>query len=380
MLRTLLLLLGLMIGLSHCVRKSVFLARQQHYADTLRQLRQSLESLETNYEKCGRVVGLLRKQAESHQQQIAAYRDSLRFWQNREGQTDSMAWQRISRAYHALQAQNQHLLQRLAQLDTEKNDWFHLYQKGQLHQQLLEDSLKIQQTLLESAYASPYNYPRRLWLYENVFDCYVVNVARSQIRFFWRTADSKPYRNLAHLRRTLQRQNQVLLFATNAGMFQPDYAPQGLYVENGQMLRPLDRQKEGYGNFYMQPNGIFLLDSLQQAHIIPSAAFELYASRTHWATQSGPLLLQEGQINPQFTPGSANRFVRSGVGLISANQVVFVISQRPVNFYDFARLFRDQFGCREALYLDGVVSRMFLPEMGRYDQDGDFGPIIAIIK
>ncbi|HUN01510.1 MAG TPA: phosphodiester glycosidase family protein, partial [Niabella sp.] len=50
-----------------------------------------------------------------------------------------------------------------------------------------------------------------------------------------------------------------------------------------------------------------------------------------------------------------------------------------VNFYDFVRYFQ-QLGCKNALYLDGAVSRMYLPEKYRMDYDGNFGVIIGVTK
>jgi len=46
-----------------------------------------------------------------------------------------------------------------------------------------------------------------------------------------------------------------LLFATNAGMYHPDYKPVGLYVENGRELVQANT-KSGPGNFHMRPNGV----------------------------------------------------------------------------------------------------------------------------
>jgi uncharacterized protein YigE (DUF2233 family) len=37
--------------------------------------------------------------------------------------------------------------------------------------------------------------------------------------------------------------------------------------------------------------------------------------------------------------------------------VVFAISEKAVNFYDFAMMFKQEFGCQNALYLDGVEFR-----------------------
>jgi uncharacterized protein YigE (DUF2233 family) len=42
----------------------------------------------------------------------------------------------------------------------------------------------------------------------------------------------------------------------NAGMYEEDLSPVGLYVEDGQTLTPANR-RAGAGNFYVKPNGIF---------------------------------------------------------------------------------------------------------------------------
>ena len=61
-----------------------------------------------------------------------------------------------------------------------------------------------------------------------------------------------------------------------------------------------------------------------------------WGSSCSWATQSGPMLLINGAINPEFQENSANLKIRSGVGIIDDRNVVFVISNEPINFYDFA--------------------------------------------
>lgn len=96
-----------------------------------------------------------------------------------------------------------------------------------------------------------------------------------------------------------------------------------------------------------------------------------------YATQSGPLLLVAGQPNPLFMPNSTNVVVRNGVGLRPDGRVVFAMSRGPVNFYDFATYFQRR-GCREALYLDGFVSRLYCPALGWRQTDGDFGVIMGI--
>jgi uncharacterized protein YigE (DUF2233 family) len=42
--------------------------------------------------------------------------------------------------------------------------------------------------------------------------------------------------------------------------------------------------------------------------------------------------------------------------------VVFAVSEAPVNFHGFARLFRDELGCRDALFLDGTISQFYFDD------------------
>jgi uncharacterized protein YigE (DUF2233 family) len=55
------------------------------------------------------------------------------------------------------------------------------------------------------------------------------------------------------------------------------------------------------------------------------------------------------------------------------------MSKEPVNFYDFAEYFQ-KMGCKNALYLDGLVSRTYLPEQSSFQLDGNFGVIIAFAE
>ena len=98
-----------------------------------------------------------------------------------------------------------------------------------------------------------------------------------------------------------------------------------------------------------------------------------------FATQSGPMLVIEGQINSEFKIGSSNLYIRNGVCILENGRVIFAISRRKVNFYDFAAYFKNA-GCRNALYLDGFVSRMYAPESNITETDGDFGVIIGIAE
>jgi uncharacterized protein YigE (DUF2233 family) len=61
-------------------------------------------------------------------------------------------------------------------------------------------------------------------------------------------------------------------------------------------------------------------------------------------------------------------------------KIWFAISNDRVNFYDFAMLFAEQLQCPDALYLDGSISKFFLPELDRTDRAGDFAGILALVE
>ena len=99
-----------------------------------------------------------------------------------------------------------------------------------------------------------------------------------------------------------------------------------------------------------------------------------------YATQSGPMLLVDGEVHPEFKDGSANINIRNGIGILPNGGVVFSISNQPVNLYDFAMHFKNK-GCKNALYLDGFVSKMYLPSAGKAGSERDrFGVMIAVVK
>lgn len=207
------------------------------------------------------------------------------------------------------------------------------------------------------------------------FVSYVADPQRQAIQLFYRDERGRRFGSLGRLRAWLAPRPDSLVLALNGGMYAPGGRPQGLFIENQKLVAPLDTGR-GAGNFYLQPNGVFYLTTSRRAGICATAEFRTKKG-VAYATQSGPLLLFGGTPNPLFTPRSANVVVRNGVGLRPDGRVVFGLSRGPVNFYDFAVFFQRQ-GCREALYLDGFVSRLYCPALGWRQTDGDFGVIIGI--
>ncbi|PTT72029.1 phosphodiester glycosidase family protein, partial [Chryseobacterium sp. HMWF001] len=96
-----------------------------------------------------------------------------------------------------------------------------------------------------------------------------------------------------------------------------------------------------------------------------------------YATQSGPILLIDGKINPIFKKDSKNINIRNGVGILNDGNIVLIMSKKEVNFYNFASVFKES-GCTKALYLDGFVSRTYCPEQKWTQEDGNFGVMIGV--
>jgi uncharacterized protein YigE (DUF2233 family) len=173
----------------------------------------------------------------------------------------------------------------------------------------------------------------------------------------------------------LKTKGQQLLFATNAGVFEPSADPTGLHVEQGRQLVPLNT-RDGDGNFYLKPNGVFFIRA-GAAQVVESSEY-VHADDVQVATQSGPLLLRKRAIHPAFRVDSPNRRVRSAVGIVSPSEVVFVLSQDEVTFHELATLFRDSLRCSDALYLDGVISQFYLPDDAELPAGGRFAGMLAV--
>ncbi len=180
--------------------------------------------------------------------------------------------------------------------------------------------------------------------------------------------------SIAKLKSWLATKGQILVFAMNGGMYQEDLKPVGLYIENGKVLSPLNKRDAG-GNFYLKPNGVFFITRNNIAGI--STTNDFNTAQVLYATQSGPMLVINGNIHHSFAKGSANINIRNGVGILPDGKVVFALSKVPVNFYDFAEYFKE-LGCKNALYMDGFVSRMYAPQKQWTQTDGDFGVMIGI--
>ena len=202
--------------------------------------------------------------------------------------------------------------------------------------------------------------------------------ANDDIQLFQNDRSGKPYGAFRALENDLRQDRIYLRFAMNGGMYLDDQSPVGLFVENGRQLKAINTNK-GWGNFHLLPNGIFYLLP-GRAGVMESKAFATSGIKPFYATQSGPMLVIDGKLHPSFLADSTSLKTRNGVGVTGDGKVVFAISDGPVRFHDFATLFRDDLGCANALFLDGSISSLDIPEWQRRDGLFPLGPIIAVTE
>jgi uncharacterized protein YigE (DUF2233 family) len=206
-----------------------------------------------------------------------------------------------------------------------------------------------------------------------------VDLRKQTIRLYWKRSDGTPYAYLSAVPRALEGEAGRLLFATNAGMFDPALKPVGLYVEQGRELMHVNT-RSGYGNFHMKPNGVFYI-SLDGPAVAETGAFLKQRPQADLATQSGPMLVINGRLHPRFDRRSTSLKARNGVGVRADGKVIFAISQGEVSFDAFARLFRDRLNCPNALFLDGgSAASLYAPSLNSHGNIVSLGPMLAVFE
>jgi uncharacterized protein YigE (DUF2233 family) len=212
---------------------------------------------------------------------------------------------------------------------------------------------------------------------DNRFISYTVDPQKLNVKLYWKDDSNHNFGSIKNLKLWLEKSEKNLVFAMNGGMYKTDGSPLGLFIQEHQTKSPLNTSN-GNGNFYLKPNGIFYLTTDNIPWISGTTDF-VNNGKIKYATQSGPMLVINGQIHSAFKKGSANLNIRNGVGILPGNKIVFAMSKNEISLYDFADYFKTM-GCKNALYLDGFVSRAYLPEKGWIQVDGNFGVIIGITK
>lgn len=190
--------------------------------------------------------------------------------------------------------------------------------------------------------------------------------------------EAQPWRSLARFAAARPADAAPIAFVMNGGMYNDAGQPVGYYVEHGERLQALNR-RDGPGNFHMKPNGVFFGNADGRWQVLQTESFYAeISSRPAFGTQSGPMLVVDGELHPDLDTDGESRKIRNGVGVDLSGRAHFVISDAPVSFGKLARYFRDVLGTRQALFLDGTVSQMWDPAKGRLDSGAPLGPLIVV--
>ncbi len=206
-----------------------------------------------------------------------------------------------------------------------------------------------------------------------------VDAANEDLRLFLKDESGSVLGHFSSVNDALAIEGKRLAFAMNAGMYHDDRSPVGHYVENGQeQMRVI--ANPGPGNFGLLPNGVFCIRE-GRADVFETLDFVDQSPDCAFATQSGPMLVIDGELHPRFLPDSTSRYVRNGVGTSSnGTRAVFAISDDYVTFHEFGSLFRDVLETPNALFLDGNISRMYERASNRSDVGFSLGPIVGVVE
>lgn len=198
-------------------------------------------------------------------------------------------------------------------------------------------------------------------------------------RLFLNRENGKPLASFEAVDAKLAKTDERLVFAMNAGMYHDDRSPVGLYVEQTKQLKQINTAARD-GNFGLVPNGVFYIAD-GRAGVAETSVFAQTAPEVIYASQSGPMLVIDGELHPKFSADGTSKKRRNGVGISEDGQTIyFVITEQPVNFHSFASLFRDHLQTPNALFLDGTISRLYDPANSRNDPGLAMGPIVGIVE
>ncbi len=204
-----------------------------------------------------------------------------------------------------------------------------------------------------------------------------VDPGQADIGVFHAGPDGGAYGSLDAFDQAMAARGRPVALAMNAGMYHEGLGPVGLLVEDGREVTPVETA-DGEGNFFLKPNGIFVIRDDGAAAVMETEKFRAGRPAVRFATQSGPMLVIDGQIHPRFLPDGTSRYTRNGVGVTESGSVVLAISLSQVSLGSFARLFRDTLACPNALFLDGDISAFSNGRRTLLGGKHPVGPIIAV--
>lgn len=220
----------------------------------------------------------------------------------------------------------------------------------------------------------------RDWHHDGVH-YHLVTTTAERLRVVWADGEGNPLRTFPAIHDHVVSTGETPRLIVNGGIFEPGGIPSGLLVQSGRPFRPLNTA-QGRGNFYLQPNGVFLVTG-EGAAVLATAEYARQPPRNvREAVQSGPLLLRAGRRHPAFNRESESRLHRNGVGVRRDGRVVLLMtdfhSDKHPNLWEFAGAFLE-LGCPDALFLDGDLCQMRTGESMR--QPGNhMGSYIVLVE
>jgi uncharacterized protein YigE (DUF2233 family) len=209
------------------------------------------------------------------------------------------------------------------------------------------------------------------------FDIFTIPKSEQhKIRFFWQHKQQS-IGTLKKLKEHINSRGEHLVFATNGGIFSTNRSPKGLFVQAGKEINALNTQS-GFGNFFLQPNGVLNIDN-RGSEIVKTSAWKA-DRKPLYAIQSGPMLVIDGKIHPAFKQRSDSLRIRNGVGIDADGNLHFVISNQLTNLYQFADFFKTRLHCQQALYLDGTISEMYIKDFRQETLAKEFVTMIGLVE
>jgi uncharacterized protein YigE (DUF2233 family) len=209
---------------------------------------------------------------------------------------------------------------------------------------------------------------------------HILHAKPAEVRVLWKDAKGRQLETFPQATAYLTGLGEKPETLMNGGIYEPGGIPSGLLVQEGRELHPVNR-RDGKGNFFLKPNGVFLIGD-KGAAVIDSTEYPPAGVKVIHAVQSGPLLLRRGKVHPEFRASSANRLHRNGIGVTKGGAVVLAMtdfrSPKYPNLHEFAMLFAS-LGCADALFLDGDISQMRSGE-ALTKHSGPFGSFIAVVR
>ena len=207
----------------------------------------------------------------------------------------------------------------------------------------------------------------------NSYNAFIVKIDSESIRYF-DILQNTSYQTFQDYQATLSTFSPYFLI--NASISDTLCNPVGLFIKKQQVIQPINLE-DGFGNFYLKPNGALLFTS-EKAIICETADIPLYKD-IQLGIQSGPMLVVNGVVHAKFNIASTNKLIRCGVGSYSNsngdNFIVFAISNTPVSFYEFSMYFLNKFDCKQAICLESNNCVMTFPNS--ISPDENFNSLIC---